>query len=405
MVSGNLPALAVLLLPLVLWGSQGPQMATGPEIDQANPKQVPIQSLQAILLRRLGLQRRPRPKPGLPVPQYLLDLYQFCLGKALSSLPDLERPFLEEQARTANTVRAFHHVENLDHIPEVAGSSFFLFNLTLLPEEEELTALELRLYHSQKKRGGFHVSIYHTMDPSSMSRNKSGLLIRKFLAFSRPKWESFDVTVAFKRVKEQDQCLGILIEVEHPNNSQELWHQAPLRARRSPGEKEAHWALERPLLVTYSHDRRGQPLTRGKRQSKSKPTGLTQRGGRRTLKIPGPGSKRKSLKPKTKADMRCRRHRLFVDFKEVGWNDWIVAPNGYHAFYCSGECRFPLADHMNTSSHAVVQTMLNSMNSRVPKACCVPTELSPIAMLYLDQHDMVVLKTYQDMVVEGCGCR
>ncbi|XP_054856005.1 bone morphogenetic protein 4-like [Eublepharis macularius] len=407
MVSGNLPVLAILLMPLVLWGSEDPQLATAPGIGKADPKQVPIQSLQAILLRRLGLQRRPQPKPGLPVPQYLLDLYHFCLGKVLASFSDLERPFLEERARTANTVRAFHHVENLDPVPEIAGSSFyFLFNLTLLPEEEELTALELRLYHSQKERGGFHISIYHAMDPPSVSKNRSGLLVRKFLAFTQPKWESFEVTAAFKRSKEQkSHHIGILVEVEHSNSSHELWHQAPLRARRSPGEEAAQWALERPLLVTYSHDRKGQPLTHGKRPSKSQPNRLTQRGGRRTLKTPASRSKRKSLKPKTKASVRCRRHRLFVDFKEVGWNDWIVAPSGYHAFYCSGECRFPLADHMNTSSHAVVQTMLNSMNSRVPRACCIPTDLSPIAMLYLDQYDMVVLKTYQDMVVEGCGCR
>lgn len=298
------------------------------------------------------------------------------------------------------------HLENLDHVPEVARSLFyFLFNLTLLPEEEKLVALELRLYRSQKDSGGFHVSIYHATDPPPVSGNQSGLLARRFLPFGRPKWESFDVTAAFEKVKGQNHHLGLLVKVEPPNSSQGLWPQAPLRAKRSPGEEEAQWALERPLLVTYSHDWRGQPLSRGKRQSKSQPSGLNQRGGRRTSKIPAYRSKRKSLKPKTKASVRCRRHRLFVDFKEVGWNDWIVAPSGYHAFYCSGECQFPLADHMNTSSHAVVQTMLNSINSRVPKACCVPTDLSPIAMLYLDQHDMVVLKTYQDMVVEGCGCR
>ncbi|XP_048356678.1 bone morphogenetic protein 4-like [Sphaerodactylus townsendi] len=406
MVSGNLPILAVLFMPLVLWGSEGPHVAPTPETSQADSKRVLIQSLQATLLRHLGLQRRPRPKPGLLVPQYLLDLHQFCLGKALSSLPELERPFLEEQARTANTVRAFRHVENFDHIPQVAGGSFyFLFNLTFLPEEEELMALELRLYHSQKDGGGFHVNIYHATDLRSNSRNESGFLARKFLSVSQPKWESFDVTAAFKRATERVRCLGILVEVERLNHSWEPWHQAPLRARRSPGEEEAQWALERPLLVTYSRDRRGQPLTRGKRHSKSQPSRLTQSGGRRALKIPRPSSKLRNLKSKTKAAMRCRRHRLFVDFKEVGWNDWIVAPSGYHAFYCSGECRFPLADHMNTSSHAVVQTMLNSMDARVPKACCVPTDLSPIAMLYLDQHDMVVLKTYQDMVVEGCGCR
>lgn len=298
------------------------------------------------------------------------------------------------------------HLENLDPVPEAAGNSFhFLFNLTLLPEEEELSALELRLFRSQKDSRGFDVSIYHAMDPPSLSGNNSGLLVHRFLSSSRPGWESFDVTAAFEKAKGQNRQLRLLVEVERPNSSRGLGHQAPLRTKRSPGEEEAQWALERPLLVTYSHDRRGQLLSRGKRQSKSQPGGLNQRGIRRASKIPAYRTKWKSPKPKTKAGARCRRHRLFVDFKEVGWNDWIVAPSGYHAFYCSGECRFPLADHMNASSHAVVQTMLNSVNSGVPKACCVPTELSPIAMLYLDQHDMVVLKTYQDMVVEGCGCR
>ena len=114
---------------------------------------------------------------------------------------------------------------------------------------------------------------------------------------------------------------------------------------------------------------------------------------------------RRAAKLKHLSRARCRRHPLYVDFKDVGWNKWIVAPSGYDAFFCLGECRFPLADHMNSSSHAMVQTLVNSVNGAVPKACCVPTALSPIAMLYLDQHDRVVLKNYQDMVVEGCGCR
>uniref|UniRef100_A0AAV2IZ17 TGF-beta family profile domain-containing protein n=1 Tax=Knipowitschia caucasica TaxID=637954 RepID=A0AAV2IZ17_KNICA len=84
---------------------------------------------------------------------------------------------------------------------------------------------------------------------------------------------------------------------------------------------------------------------------------------------------------------------------------WIIAPSGYDAFFCLGECRFPLADHMNSSSHAMVQTLVNSVNGAVPRACCVPTSLSPIALLYLDPQDRVVLKNYQDMVVEGCGCQ
>ncbi|KAK7463912.1 hypothetical protein BaRGS_00038078 [Batillaria attramentaria] len=90
----------------------------------------------------------------------------------------------------------------------------------------------------------------------------------------------------------------------------------------------------------------------------------------------------------------------------LGGNDWIVAPDGYNAYYCQGDCNFPLAHHLNSTNHAIVQTLVNSVDpSAVPKACCVPTELSAISMLYLDEWDKVVLKNYQDMVVEACGCR
>ncbi|KAJ7303967.1 hypothetical protein JRQ81_011482 [Phrynocephalus forsythii] len=404
MISGNLPVLLMLLTPLIFWGP-GDSKATNPGASAHDSKEAPIQALQTILLRRLGLQKRPEPKPGLVIPQYLLDLYHFCLGKPPASLREIDHPFLEQQAGRANTVRTFHHMEILDPVSEAGGSSFyFLFNLTLLPADEEVTALELRLYRPPKENRAFHISIYHAMGPRPTAGSKSRLLAQKFLARGHPKWESFDVTGAFRKAKGQKPHLGFFIEVEPSNDSRALHpHRVPLRARRSPGEEETQWALERPLLVAYSHDQRGQPLSRGRRHSRSQLGRPSQKGGRKATHVPASRSKPKNLKPK--ANTKCRRHRLFVDFKAVGWNDWIVAPSGYHAFYCSGECRFPLADHMNSSSHAVVQTMLNSVNSKVPKPCCVPTDLSPIAMLYLDQHDMVVLKTYQDMVVEGCGCR
>ncbi|XP_039208179.1 bone morphogenetic protein 2-like [Crotalus tigris] len=402
MVSGNLPSWVIFLVPLAFclqMASPGTAEPTG----KRDPERLSVQSFQTVLLKRLGLQRRPDPKPKLRVPQYLLDLYQFCLRQPLASPKDSEPPFLEARAATANTVRTFHHVEDSAPVSEGAGNSFyFLFNLTALPSEEELTALELRLFHSPEESHGSHINVYHAVDPPPVSPNKSRLLACKWVAPGQPKWVSFDVTAAFQKAREQkERNLGFFVEVQPSNSSLHLPHPpVSLRARRSSGQEEAEWALKRPLLVTYSHDQRGQPLSHRKRQTRSRPI-----RGRGAAKVPPSARKHKSLRPKTKTGTRCRRHRLFVDFKAVGWNDWIIAPSGYHAFYCSGDCRFPLADHMNSSSHAVVQTILNSVNSKVPKACCVPTELSPIAMLYLDQHDMVVLKSYQDMVVDGCGCR
>lgn len=101
----------------------------------------------------------------------------------------------------------------------------------------------------------------------------------------------------------------------------------------------------------------------------------------------------------------CQRHRLYVDFRDVGWNDWIVAPDGYEAFFCAGVCPSPLSHHYNVTNHAIVQTMIHDMDRRLAgPACCVPTDLSPMSMLYVDENKKVVLKSYQEMVVNGCGC-
>nr|AAX54512.1 afuni [Amphiura filiformis] len=102
----------------------------------------------------------------------------------------------------------------------------------------------------------------------------------------------------------------------------------------------------------------------------------------------------------------CQRHSLYVSFREVGWQDWIIAPMGYQAYFCSGECPFPLNDRLNGTNHAIIQTLVNSMDpSSVPKVCCAPTKLSAISMLYFDNDENVVLRQYEDMVVEACGCR
>lgn len=50
-------------------------------------------------------------------------------------------------------------------------------------------------------------------------------------------------------------------------------------------------------------------------------------------------------------------HLTFNNFQ-----DWIIAPDGYGAFYCSGECNFPLNAHKNATNHAIVQTLVHLLN-------------------------------------------
>ncbi|XP_007943674.1 embryonic growth/differentiation factor 1 [Orycteropus afer afer] len=106
----------------------------------------------------------------------------------------------------------------------------------------------------------------------------------------------------------------------------------------------------------------------------------------------------------------CRARRLYVSFREVGWHHWIIAPRGFMANYCQGPCALPTAlgaAGTPALNHAALRAL---MYSAAPGAqgglpCCVPARLSPISVLFFDNSDNVVLRHYEDMVVDECGCR
>lgn len=103
----------------------------------------------------------------------------------------------------------------------------------------------------------------------------------------------------------------------------------------------------------------------------------------------------------------CKKQSLYVEFKDIGWDSWILAPTGYDAYECSGICSFPLTKHVTPTKHAIVQTLVN-INSpqKAARACCVPTKLDPISLLYLDDTGVVTYKyKFEGMVVAECGCR
>ncbi|XP_035223122.1 uncharacterized protein LOC118195891 [Stegodyphus dumicola] len=51
----------------------------------------------------------------------------------------------------------------------------------------------------------------------------------------------------------------------------------------------------------------------------------------------------------------CQRKTLVVDFAQMGWDDWILSPKSFNAYYCTGGCSFPLIKEAKTSNHATIQ--------------------------------------------------
>lgn len=133
---------------------------------------------------------------------------------------------------------------------------------------------------------------------------------------------------------------------------------------------------------------------RVRRDAKSKSGG--------NLKKRSRGSKSKRRRKKDS----CRRKPLYVDFNQLGWSNWVIAPRGYSAYFCQGLCEFPIDNHLKPTNHATVQTILNSVApSLAPQACCSPNKFSAISILFIDTSDNIVYKKYEEMVVERCGCK
>lgn len=224
------------------------------------------------------------------------------------------------------------------------------------------------------------------------------------------KWEVFNVWKAMDNRKSPGEPLCFTLKIVSDLTDQYL-SPAQLGFNRL-GLAEP----EKALLVVSSYSKRKENLfkeIRDKIRSMENPKGLDppdhdqrsiikRRRKRTTLPTRTSHNKGQGKRAKT----RCSKKPLHVNFKELGWDDWIIAPLDYEAYHCEGMCDFPLRSHLEPTNHAIIQTLMNSMDPEsTPPSCCVPSKLSPISILYIDSGNNVVYKQYEDMVVENCGCR
>ncbi|KAA0189438.1 hypothetical protein HAZT_HAZT009968 [Hyalella azteca] len=112
-----------------------------------------------------------------------------------------------------------------------------------------------------------------------------------------------------------------------------------------------------------------------------------------------------------RSDTTCQMRPLHVSFKDLDWENWVIAPDGYDANFCQGRCDFPIPPDKNATNHAIVQTLIKVLQAVregetvPPAACCTPNELATISVLYYDYSNNVVLKKYPKMIVKNCACR
>ncbi|KAJ7304446.1 hypothetical protein JRQ81_012007 [Phrynocephalus forsythii] len=276
----------------------------------------------------------------------------------------------------------------------------FRFDLTQVPKGESVTAAEFRIYKmpsfSRHVNETLHGSLYE-MVQEHLNREPD-LLFLDFLDFlaGTEGWLVFDIATASSHwVLNHKYILSLRLYVETDKGQSVDPGLAGFLGRHGPRAKQ-------PFVVMFfraSHHQvrvpRGVKQLRKRQRKKSHNFSHLHRL---------PGSFDDAHVPDGRHQV-CKRHELYVSFQDLGWLDWVIAPRGYSAFYCEGECAFPLDSCMNATNHAILQSLVHLMKPEsVPKACCAPTKLSATSVLYYDSNNNVILKKHRNMVVKACGC-
>ena len=371
--------------------------------------------------------------------------------------------------KTESNFNLTTHVSPPDSSPSVVGVGGvrrhpLLFNASV-PHHERITAAELRLYTLVQTDRHLYagvdrkVTIYelelHDLDDNTTDENTvrgdafraEGERIERVELASRQVygtdngWEAFDLTVALQRWRKSDQGTTHRLEVHiaslandnvqgsTDNTKGSNPPEGDMKIDTSPEEK------HKPLLIVFSDDQSSDhrddkrelnemidhetsnmvlpndletdlwgelERDREEEDEEAEPEEEDLLQMRSNLIYDSASRIRRNAKGN-----HCKKQSLYVEFKDIGWDSWILAPTGYDAFECAGICSFPLTKHVTPTKHAIVQTLVN-INSpqKAARACCVPTKLDPISLLYLDDTGVVTYKyKFEGMVVAECGCR
>ncbi|XP_041945612.1 bone morphogenetic protein 7-like [Alosa sapidissima] len=391
--------------------------------------------MQREILSILGLPHRPRPnlyEKHTAAPMFMLDLYKaistgedelggfsYPYGPVFTT-PDPPRQTPQDSRflNDADMVMSFVNLvePDLEVLPGPRHQREFRFDLSRIPEGEAVTAAEFRIYKNfvqeRYENETFRVSVYQVLHRHPDSEVDLFMLDSRVVWAAEEGWLVFDVTVTSNLwVLHPGQNLGLQLVLEGMEGQTVNLRSAGLVGSSGPRNKQPFMvaffkATEvhlRGVRSASGHKQRHGNRSKGhKASTSSSSSGSSASGSQEALRL-AEAAAAESLSPDQKQG--CKKHELYVSFRDLGWQDWIIAPEGYAAYYCDGECAFPLNSYMNATNHAIVQTLVHFINpDTVPKPCCAPTQLHGISVLYFDDSSNVILKKYRNMVVRACGC-
>lgn len=103
---------------------------------------------------------------------------------------------------------------------------------------------------------------------------------------------------------------------------------------------------------------------------------------------------------------QCCKQRFYIKFQEIGWDSWIIAPGGYYANYCRGDCggvhRTP-DTYLNLNTQAI-EDYRKAKHSSIFQPCCAPVKFSSMSLIYFTDDGNIIKRDLPKMVIDECGC-
>ncbi|XP_057682507.1 growth/differentiation factor 2 [Corythoichthys intestinalis] len=340
-------------------------------------------------LRKLNLSDVPQEKGKIDPPQFMMELYNKYASDS-TAIPQ------------SDVIRSFS-VQDITHSVTDGSKSRnrLLFNISI-PSHEKVIKVELQLFllPDAASRVTSHtcttfINVYEMDYDHLDSTNR--LLAWKELTGSQNTWVTMDVTTAVQdRVVSNNGITGFDVVVDGRDTRMSL----------SVGDNTS------AALIVFSDE-----IGSRRREAKKELQEMILHEEESIFRletdwntedhlanqIPGAQYHRKKRKAEREY---CRRTSLKVNFRDIGWDSWIVAPPEYDAFECRGLCYHPLTDESTPSKHALIQTLMNIRNpKKANMACCVPIKLDPITVMYQENGRVTIRYLYEEMKVAECGCR
>lgn len=375
--------------------------------------------VQQEILTLLGLHQKPNPTEhgfDSSAPKFMINLYNTLQSDEGSGITDDEVFHTNvnltfgaevQYVNGTDVIMSFvNHASKVAHLRHDKDSTFY-FDTSDVSPKEEVIAAEFRLYKEWQKRSRGSdclIEIFRIAQGQDLEDKILEPEANQTVSWNYEGWINFSIANAVRLWTSRPITnLGLYMRVTHMQKGKILEPgRIGIIGRKGPLDKQAFMVgfFRRAQQLNWDKTRTAKRLRRDALLSRRVRRDTSTNEAENYYHWGGDSYSMTNYKSQA-----CQRHDLYVSFRSLGWKDWIIAPEGYRAFYCGGECTFPLGSHMNATNHAIIQNLVALTKPyEVPKPCCAPTKLSAAQVLYFDDKSNVILKRYKHMIVKACGC-